>query len=179
MDGGNNSRRTPRGDQVASPRGTRPGRPARENGVKTAKNPEHRYIHRCTTADAISKETDPSLRSFIDFPLLSFGIYIKQCLCQLSEDNKLPCEGNTLSYFKFVHETLTISGLRKALESDPSPETTSPNSSPPSSLVLVISRRIRSKHISNFVNFQPEEKHERRESTREEYTRVLRTPKGK
>ena len=124
--------------------------PARENGDKTAWIIGHLYIHRCTTADATWKETDPSLRSFIDFPLLSLGIYIKQCHCQLSEDNKLSCEGNSLSYFKFVRETLTHSGLRKVLESNPSSWVTSSISSPTPSSILVISERIRSKHISIF-----------------------------
>ena len=79
--------------------------------------------------------------------------------------NKLPCEGNSLSYFKFVSETLTHSGLRKFLSPTPSSRVTSSISSPTSSSILVISRGIRSKHISNFVNFQPEENHERRRST--------------
>ena len=91
--------------------------------------------------------------------------------------NKSPCEGNSLSYFEFDSETLKDSGLRKTLSPSTSPRVMSSISSTTPSLILVISGRIRTGLLFNFVNIQPEESYEKRGRNRRESenARVLRT----
>ena len=142
-------------------------RPARENGIKTTAFPERHHSSPYRRWRHIEGNGPDFTKFHLNFSFLPVWAFVLTNAVANYLRNKPPCEGNSLSYFKFDSETLKDSGLRKILSPSTFPRVTLPISSITPSLILVISGRIRTGLLSNFVNIQPEESYERRGRTGE------------